>query len=216
MVLGSAGLNVSFACSKDAPGQGDYYRNFADGGLKRQGFQLNEVLARRDADDDYLVAVKSQAQIAGSIKKNHRARMFIDRCLMRNLFDVNVEDPTGRQIDGLRMHQITFEENFDPVTIFSDGDNHAGGILYRCDQFFAVSCRRRFTIETPVGEGCSSLSALCGLARGRSFSSRGFHRTGIEKGTGGFFFEHQKKSSRALLRFFFPLAFFTAKSLLIL
>jgi hypothetical protein len=197
MVLGSAGLNVSFACSKDAPGQGDYYRNFADGGLKRQGFQLNEVLARRDADDDYLVAVKSQAQIAGSIKKNHRARMFIDRCLMRNLFDVNVEDPTGRQIDGLRMHQITFEENFDPVTIFSDGDNHAGGILYRSDQFFAVNYPRSFTVATPVrGRSCSPLAALCALARDSSFSGHGFHRTGTKKEQSPFFFKHQEKSSR--------------------
>src|SRR5688572_28441712 len=63
--------------------------------------------------------------------------MFVDRRLVRNLFDVNVEDRTGRQIDGLRMHQIAFEENFDPVTIFSHGENYTGGVFERRNQLLA-------------------------------------------------------------------------------
>jgi hypothetical protein len=52
------------------------------------------------------------------------------------------------------MHQIALEENFDPATIFSHSENYAGGVLYRSDQFFAVTYPRRSTVASPVRSGC--------------------------------------------------------------
>ena len=45
----------------------------------------------------------------------------------------------GRQIDGLGVHQIAFEENFDPVAVLGNGENDAGGVFDRRDQLLPVA-----------------------------------------------------------------------------
>jgi hypothetical protein len=64
--------------------------------------------------------------------------MLIDRGFMRNFFNLNIKDATRRQVDGLRMHKIAFEEMFDPSSIFADAENDAGSLLYARDD--PVAC----------------------------------------------------------------------------
>jgi hypothetical protein len=69
--------------------------------------------------------------------------MFVNGCFMGNLFDVNVEHAAGRQVDGLSVHQIAFEENFDPVAILGNRENETGGVLNFGNQLLAFGRLRR-------------------------------------------------------------------------
>ena len=91
---------------------------------------------RRASSDDDFVALPGDLQIARTLEKDHRARVLIDGRLVRDLFDINIEQATGGKIDGLGVHQVAFEENFDPVALFSNGENDAGSVFDRRDQFF--------------------------------------------------------------------------------
>ena len=72
-------------------------------------------------------------------QENHRARVLIDRCLVRNFLDVNVEDSACRQVVGFRVHEVAFEDNLDPGAVLRDGENDTGGVFNRRDRFFSAS-----------------------------------------------------------------------------
>ena len=105
--------------------------------------QSGEILAGREPCHDNFIAFPNDLKIARAVEQNHRAGMFVDRGLMRNFFDVNIEHATGRQVDGLSVHQIAFEENLDPVAILGNRENETGGVLNRRDQLLAFDRLRR-------------------------------------------------------------------------
>ena len=105
--------------------------------------QSGEILVWRDPCHDHFIAFPNDLKIAGAVEKNHRAGMFVDGRLVGNLFDVNVEHAAGRQVDGLSVHQIPFEENLDPVAILGNRENEAGGVLNRGNQLLAFDRLRR-------------------------------------------------------------------------
>ena len=90
-----------------------------------------DLTRARQPGDDHPFAGTGDFEVARRVEENRRARTLVNSALVRNLFDVNVEHHTVRQIDGLGVHRIAFEEHFDPVAVLSDGENDAGGILDR-------------------------------------------------------------------------------------
>jgi hypothetical protein len=105
--------------------------------------ELGEIWVWRDPRHNNFIALPNDLKIALAVEQNHRAGMFVNGCFMGNLFDVNVEHAAGRQVDGLSVHQIAFEENFDPVAILGDRENETGGVLNRRDQLLAFGRLRR-------------------------------------------------------------------------
>jgi len=142
-----------------------YFALFPDKSLSDE---LDEILLLTNSHDDNFIAVPGNAQIAGVSENNHRARVFIDRGLMRDLFNVDVEHPTRRQIDCFGVHQIAAEKDFDPVAIFGYGENDAGSVLDRRDRFFAAGQLGKFTVGT-FAQVFVPLGALSVFARDRFF-----------------------------------------------
>ena len=89
------------------------------------------------ADDD-LIPVASNSDVTRTIEEDHRAWVFVDRGLVRNFFHVNIEDKSGREIDGLRVHQVAFEEQFDPTAIFRNAEMMPAAFLVVSIISFAV------------------------------------------------------------------------------
>jgi hypothetical protein len=73
-----------------------------------------------------------------SIEEDHGARVFVDGGFVRYFFYVNIEDGPSGKIDSLRMHQVAFEEKFDPAAVFGDPEYGAGGVFDRVNNFVAV------------------------------------------------------------------------------
>jgi hypothetical protein len=104
---------------------------------------LDDVLKRaiaRSADDNFIV-VSEDLQVTGAAKNHHRARVFIQRRFMRDLLDENIKQGVSRQVNGLRMHQVSFEEDLDPDVVFRDTKNNPACVLYPINQLF-VRLRR--------------------------------------------------------------------------
>ena len=87
---------------------------------------------------------------------------------MRNLFDIDVEHPAGRKIYRPGVHQIAFEKNFDPASLFRDGNDQPGGILDR-HGFFILS--RRQGSPQSVSNAAASRTVLPEEVRGRDSRS---------------------------------------------
>src|SRR3989304_6052699 len=94
---------------------------------------------QRRAHDDDLIAVAGNLQIAGAVEKNHRARVFVNRSLMRDILYIDIEHRTAGQVDGLDVHQIAFEEEFDPGAVLRHAENDASGVFDRSDELLAAS-----------------------------------------------------------------------------
>jgi hypothetical protein len=58
---------------------------------------------------------------------------------MRDILYIDIEHRTAGQVDGLGVHQITFEEEFDPGAVLRHAENDAGGAFDRRDRFFAAN-----------------------------------------------------------------------------
>lgn len=86
----------------------------------------SEILRWCAASNHDSISLPDNLQVAGSVEKHHRARLFVDGCLVRNLFNVNIEHLAGRKIYRLRMHQIAFEEHLDAVSLLGHRQNQSG------------------------------------------------------------------------------------------
>jgi hypothetical protein len=67
------------------------------------------------------------------------SRMLVNRGFARDLFDVDIEHAADRQIDGLGVHHVAFEENFDPFAILGYRKDYSGGAFDCGDRFVSDS-----------------------------------------------------------------------------
>jgi hypothetical protein len=58
---------------------------------------------------------------------------------MRDVLYIDVEHRSAGQVDGPGVHQIAFEEKFDPGAVLRDAENEAGGVFDRSDRFFGTN-----------------------------------------------------------------------------
>jgi hypothetical protein len=96
------------------------------------------ILVLITAADDYLIPITNNSDVTRAIEEDHRAWVFVDRSLVRNFFYIDIEDGTGGKIDSLGMHQVAFEEKFDPTAVFGNAEYDASGVFDRVNHFFAV------------------------------------------------------------------------------
>jgi hypothetical protein len=96
------------------------------------------VLVLIAARDDYLIPVTNNSDVTRAIEEDHRTRVFVDRSLVRNFFYVDIEDGAGGKIDSLGMHQVAFEESFDPTAVFGNAEYNASGVFDCVNYLFAV------------------------------------------------------------------------------
>src|SRR6266404_6852 len=96
------------------------------------------ILVLITAADDYLIPVASNSNVTRTVEEDHRTRVFVDRSLVRNFFYIDIEDGASGKIDSLGMHQVAFEEKFDPTAVFGNAEYDASGVFDRVNHLFAV------------------------------------------------------------------------------
>ena len=108
------------------------------GGLLKSYRYLHEVLILRlmRSSNNHLVPVAGDFHVAGAVEKDHGARMFVNRSLVGNLFDVDIEDAAHGKVNGLGVHEIALKEELDPTSILRNPQDQTGGVSHLFDEFF--------------------------------------------------------------------------------
>lgn len=100
--------------------------------------EIWRVVGRSPFDND-LVSVAADLHVTGTLEKDHRAWMFVDGGLVGNCLDVDIENQAAGQIDGLRMHEVAFEEKLDPTAILGDPDYDTSGVSHAFEELFTAT-----------------------------------------------------------------------------
>jgi hypothetical protein len=102
---------------------------------------LGEIwrLVGRSPFDNDLVSVAADLHVTGTLEKDHRAWMFVDGGFVGNCLDVDIENQAAGQIDGLRMHEVAFEEKLDPTAILGDPEYDTRGVSHALEELFTAT-----------------------------------------------------------------------------